>query len=117
MASSGLKGPYRLTDSSINEHVTQTSPGAYALGTDKGNTFTISYVGRSDDDVNNRLHDWVDHYSDFKFDYFDSPKAAFEKECHLWHDFGGPKGLLDNKKHPQRPEGSGWKCPVCTIFD
>lgn len=117
MVSSGLIGPYRLCDLSINAHVTLTSAGAYALGMDKVDSFVISYVGRSDDDVNGRLHDWIGKYSDFKFDYFDSPKAAFEKECHLWHDFGGSKGGLDNEKHPQRPAGSDWKCPVCTIFD
>jgi hypothetical protein len=42
-------------------------------------------------------------------------KAAFEKECHLFHDFG--ETSLDNKIHPARPSGSNWKCPRCRILD
>ena len=42
-------------------------------------------------------------------------KAAFEKECVNYHDFGESK-LLDNSIHPDRPAGSGWKCPRCSIF-
>lgn len=111
MASTGLKGPYRLTSKKIDEVVTQTSPGVYALGRyDSDNdTFYVKYVGRSDDDVNDRLHDWVGEYSYFKFDYFPSAKAAYEKECRLWHDFNP----TDNESHPDKPDGSGWECPVC----
>jgi len=118
MPSSGLKGPYPLTKEEIDHVVTRISPGAYALGEVRNRIFYISYVGRSDDDINSRLKDWVGKkYKSFKFDYFSSPKAAFEKECKLWHDFGGPRGSLDNKKHPDRPERTNWKCPVCSIFD
>jgi len=118
MANTGLEGPYELTDEKIDKIVTLTSPGAYALGkSEDGKLLTsLKYVGRSDDDVNDRLHDWVRNYPHFKFGYFDSPKAAFEKECRLWHTFGGPEGKLDNEKHPDRPDGSGWQCPVCDIF-
>lgn len=109
MASSGLSGPYALTDATIDKMITKTSPGAYALGrtNDKG-VFLISYVGRSDDDVNDRLHDHAGKYSKFKFGYFGSPKAAFEKECRLYHDFNPP----DNKIHPACPKGANWSCPV-----
>jgi hypothetical protein len=113
MPTSGLNGPYPLTDDDINKNVTRTSPGAYALGYSANGSFYIDYVGRSDGDVNKRLHDHVGKYRQFKFDYFGSAKAAFQKECHLYHDFT-PK---DNKAHPARPTNSGWSCPVCTIFD
>ncbi len=108
MASSGLKGPYALTDDMIDDEVTRTSAGAYALGKLSGDTFYIEYVGRSDTDVNNRLHDHVGNYPKFKYDYFGSAKAAFEKECNLYHDFNPS----DNKAHPARPNGANWKCPV-----
>ena len=39
-------------------------------------------------------------------------KAAFEKECRNFHDFGGVE-KLDNDIHPDRPDGAAWKCPVC----
>ena len=117
MANSKLKGPYDLTEEGINNNVTQTSPGAYMLGKVGDNDmFYISYVGRSDTNINDRLHKWIDKYSQFKFDYFESPKAAFEKECNLYHDFGGPEGKLDNKVHPQRPQNSDWQCPRCDVF-
>ena len=116
MANTGLTGSYPLTDDKIGEQVTQTSPGNYALGHSKDKTFYVKYVGRSDDDLNNRLHDWVGKYDRFKYGYASSPKAAFEKECKLYHDFGESK-KLDNKNHPDRPDGSGWECPVCDIFD
>lgn len=115
MASSGLRGPYTLSSTGVDGAVTRTAPGAYALGAIRENTFYISYVGRSDGDVGGRLKQHVGHYRQFKFDFFASPKAAFEKECNLFHDFGATS--LDNKVHPARPQGSGWKCPRCSVFD
>ena len=71
----------------------------------------------ADEDLNNRLKAWVgSKYKFFKFDYATSPKNAFEKECELWHDYGGPQGKLDNERHPQRPNGTDWKCPRCKTF-
>lgn len=113
MASSGLRGPFALSKNGINSNVTRVSPGAYAIGSFENNTFYISYVGRSDASVNKRLHDHIGEEPKFKYEYYGSAKAAFEKECRLYHDFRPP----DNKAHPARPQGSGWKCPVCTIFD
>ena len=113
MASSGLRGSFPLTGDGINSNVTQTSAGAYALGRAEGDTFYIKYVGRSDKDVNDRLHDHVGTHPRFKFEYYGSAKAAFEKECRLYHDFDPP----ENDVHPGRPSGSGWNCPSCKVFD
>ena len=116
MASSGLKGPHTLSADGVDRAVTKTSAGAYALGcVDTQNTFAISYVGRSDNDIGKRLKDHIGKYKQFKFDYFGSPKAAFEKECNLYHDFG--ETALDNNIHPARPADSDWKCPRCKTFD
>ena len=113
MASSGLRGPYPLTKDGIDGEVTSISPGAYALGHSDNNTFYIDYVGRSDTDVNDRLHDHIGDNPQFKYEYYASSKAAFEKECHLYHDFKPPR----NNIHPARPQGRDWECPRCTIFD
>ncbi|MCP5371093.1 MAG: hypothetical protein H6907_05105 [Hyphomicrobiales bacterium] len=112
MANSGLRGSYPLTNESIKEYVSRTSAGAYALGYVKDNSFYVGYVGRSDNDVAARLHSHIGRYKRFKYEYYGSAKAAFEKECRIYHDFS-PGG---NKVHPDRPNGSGWKCPVCNIF-
>ena len=115
MPSSGLSGPYPLTERTIDRIVTEISPGVYALGRSipEKNTFRIKYVGRSDLDVNDRLHDHEETYPEFKFKYYSTPKAAFEKECRVYHDFN-PE---DNSIHPDRPDGTNYECPVCTIFD
>ncbi len=117
MAVSGLNGPYELTESSINRNVIRVSPGTYVLGRagNSGN-FSIEYVGRSDVNLATRLLQWLDEYPKFKFGYFDTPKAAFERECRIYHDFGG-SDRLDNKIHPQRPQNSNWGCPACDLFD
>ncbi len=117
MATLEMEGPYIFTSSEIDRVVTITSPGNYALGYTKDDgTFIVRYVGRSDGDVNRELKARLTNkYSKFKYSYATSPKAAFEKECHNYHDFGG--SALDNQMHPSRPAGSNWKCPVCDIFD
>ena len=118
MVSLGMTGPYDLTPNKINAVVAQASPGNYALGHKSDDTFYVSYVGRSDSDVRGRLLSWAgkkSKYESFKYAYASSPKAAFEKECRNYHDFGGSK-KLDNGSHPDRPDGTDWKCPVCNIF-
>ncbi|HOB89744.1 MAG TPA: hypothetical protein PKG74_00215 [Candidatus Colwellbacteria bacterium] len=116
MPNTGLSGPYWLSWEVINKVITRTSPGTYVLEReDSTDSFIVNYVGRSDDDVNNRLKKWVgvNGYKRFKLGYFDSPKAAFEKECAIYHDFSG----LDNEIHPQRPAGTSWRCPCCNTFN
>lgn len=107
MATTGLQGPYQLSSDTVEKIVSSTSPGAYALGVTKDGTFYIHYVGRSDDDVADRLGDHVGKYREFKFDYFATAKAAYEKECNLYHDFNPP----DNKAHPAMPRGVTCRCP------
>ncbi len=115
MPSSGLRGPFSLTTSGVNAEVTKTSPGAYALGkTDDKNTFHIHYVGRADDDLAKRLKDHItEWYPQFKYEFYPSAKAAFEKECNLYHDFNPP----DNTIHPARPKGATYSCPRCGSLD
>ena len=109
MATTGLNGPHALTDETIDRVVTRTSPGAYALGrVDADGVFCVSYVGRSEGDVGNRLHDHVGKYPRFKYGYYDTAKAAFDKECRLYHDFNPP----GNNVHPSAPRGTDWECPV-----
>lgn len=105
---------YNLTTANIEKYVTKTSAGNYALGYAKNDGgFVVQYVGRADSDVNDRLKDHIgEGYKQFKFSYASSPKAAFEKECKNYHAFG-EKEKLHNKFHPDKPDGSNWKCPVC----
>ncbi len=70
-----MSGSYPLTDEKVDETVTQTSPGNYALGYMDGSTFTVFYIGRSDSDVRRRLHEWVDAPSRDR--YAPASKAAW----------------------------------------
>jgi hypothetical protein len=52
-------GSYPLSNEAIDAALTRKSPGNYALGYMDGDTFNVFYVGRSDSDVRERLHEWV----------------------------------------------------------
>ena len=108
-----MRGPYRLREDTIDEKVTEKSPGNYALGEcgDNG-AFRVGYVGRSDSDVNSRLKSWVSRdgaASLFKFSYATSVRVAFERECEQYHDFRPPGKHV----HPVPPPGKNWRCPLC----
>jgi hypothetical protein len=71
-----MNGSYPLTNEAIDEMLTRTSPGNYALGYMDGDTFMVFYVGRSDSDVRHRLHEWVGAPSGSER-YAPSAKAAW----------------------------------------
>jgi hypothetical protein len=113
MAKTGLLGPYTLTFDGIASAVARTSPGVYALGhTAADGTFRVHHIGRSDVDVSEKLRRYIGSDTTFKYGYLPSSKAAFEKECELYHDFRPPGNAL----HPDRPQGSSYECPRCRFF-
>ncbi|MBA7693889.1 hypothetical protein ES703_102485 [subsurface metagenome] len=118
MASLGMQGSYTFSSAKIDEVITRTSAGNYALGYTKDDgTFVVQYVGRSDTDLNAELKAKLNSkYKKFKYAYATSPKAAFEKECRNYHDFGESESL-HNEYHPDRPDGTTWECPVCDRLD
>jgi hypothetical protein len=59
MRSREMAGPYPLSDEAIDEALKRTSAGNYALGYMDGDAFNVFYVGRSDTDLRQRLHEWV----------------------------------------------------------
>lgn len=109
-AATGLHGPHQLSNAGIEAVVRGVGPGAYALGeVDGAGTFRVHYVGRSDEDLNDRLKDHVGNYSTFKYGFFNNAEDAYRKECTMYHDFSPP----GNSVHPARPKGSRLTCPVC----
>ena len=112
MTERGLHGPYPLTDVSINSVVLGVGPGAYALGTAGGFAgMTVQRVGRSDTDLNGRLHDPAGLYSSFEYGFFDTAEAAYRKECELYHREKPP----GNPIHPDSPTGMGLSCHICGL--
>ena len=113
MAKSGLLGPYKLNFDTIDAAVTRSSAGVYALGyTSPEGRFCINHVGRADTDVKSKLRNYIGAATLFKFGYAPSSKAAFERECELFHALSPP----GNRVHPGRPQGTNWACPRCRIF-
>jgi hypothetical protein len=113
-----MEGPFPLDSQSINNEV-EKAIGVYILGKNNDvKSFKPRYVGRSDNNLNKRLHDHEkENYTHFMYLYAGSIKDAFEMECRLFHMYG-QEIILDNKKHPDRP--GQWiylSCPVCEIFD
>lgn len=112
MASLNLKGPWELSNENINKEFPDIKPGNYALGNKVKDGFIVHYVGRSDENLNHRLHDWIGQYEWFKASYANSVDEAYKKECQNYHDFGECEKLA-NKDHPDKPDGSMICCPVC----
>ena len=71
-----MSGSYRLNDADIDEVLTRRSPGNYALGYMDGGAFSVFYVGRSDSDLRQRLHEWVGRPSRYE-DYASPARAAW----------------------------------------
>lgn len=112
MSSRRLFGPFRLTKRSIQVNLQSDSPGVYALGTTEGDRFSVRYVGRADTDLKATLeHHVPGPYAHFQFAYALTAHDAFERQCHLYHDYV----RLDNQHHPCPPDGKEWRCPRCTL--
>lgn len=81
MASLGMYGPYKLDSETMDEKVTRTSAGNYALGrkNEKG-VFLVGYMGCADSDVGARLKSWIGKTKRllFKYSHAASPKAALD---------------------------------------
>lgn len=123
MASLGMGQSYELSEEIINRIIEPNRIGNYAYGylNDSG-SFIVKYVGRSDSDLQSRIkHGLQDRLNDenckkyerFKFSYASNVKEAYDKECRNYHDFGGEEGLLNNVRHPDKPDGEYYKCHIC----
>jgi hypothetical protein len=87
-----MNGSYPLSHEAIDEMVSRTSPGNYALGYMDGSTFIVFYVGRSDSDVKRRLHEWVGAPSRYER-YAPCAKAAWGSRPRRYRPHGAP--MLD----------------------
>jgi len=108
-----LEGPYLLNFDRIASVVTPRRAGVFALGYNGGGeAFYVNYIGRSDANLRQRLLDLIGSDVSFKFAVSANARAAFMRECELFHAFR-PRG---NRLHPSRPPASGWTCPNCSLL-
>ena len=104
---------YPLASPVIDDLIPPKTIGNYVLGYRVGKTIQVKYVGRSDTDLNRRLKEHLeDPYDAFMFNIQNTPEEAYIEECWNWHGCDGEE-WLDNKIHPDRPEGCTEICPVC----
>lgn len=117
MASLDMNGPFVLTKEEIEKQIPEKVIGNYAFGytNSENNKFVVKYVGRADGEpLRDRIkHGIKDGYKEFKFSIAKNAKEAYEKECKNWHDFGGALNQLDNRIHPDKPDGTDYECPYC----
>lgn len=105
---------YPLNANTIDRLIQPNTIGNYVLGYRVDETIQIEYVGRSDTDLNRDLHEHLDDpYDAFMFSIQNTPTAAYIEECWNWHGCDGDQGKLENKIHPDKPEGCESTCPVC----
>lgn len=121
-----MEGPFNLTAENINRVKKQS--GVYILGNkESDNKYVGYYIGRSDDNIAERLAFWLNLIQAeekpkndsekciisnspklYWRDYTDSAKQAYEKECKIYHE----KEYECNKIHPAKTYNA-WVCPVC----
>jgi hypothetical protein len=118
MACLRMVGPYDLTPDNIDRYVRPYATGVFAVGyTRESGAFVVRYIGRSDSDMRSELRAQPpDETARFKLMESASAHAAFDTQCQLYHEFGGPDSL-ENDEHPMPPKGTKWVCPACGIFD
>ncbi len=105
-----LNDPEALTPQKVDAAIRIRTPGFYVLGTMGDNKLmTVSYVGRSDDDLAGKLKRHAGNYPAFAFATADSPLLAYQGECRLYHALKPSKNVM----HPIRRGGAEWACPVC----
>ncbi|MCA0246325.1 MAG: hypothetical protein LCH93_06875 [Proteobacteria bacterium] len=114
MAIPTLSGSVELNDKTIDAVITEGGAGVYILGPNgvKGGVY-VRLVGRSDVNLRARLKQHVGRHSHFVYSYADSPLAAFQAECRLYHYYDPS----ENAGHPVRPRNADWRCPGCALFD
>ena len=77
-----------------------------------GLNLNVAYVPEAFNHPSRGLFDHAYMDALFKYGYFPSSEAAFQKECEIFHDVKPPRNLV----HPGRPKGTSWECPRCRIF-
>jgi hypothetical protein len=105
-----LQDPEALTKETVDAAIMHKTAGFYVLGALGDNeVMSVSYVGRSDDDLAAKLKRHAGNYAAFAFATTASALLAYQGECRLYHALKPSKNVL----HPIGRAGADWACPVC----
>ena len=95
----------RFTAQAVKDTARETRPGVYLLARGQH----VNYVGWAGRDLRASLTQHLGKgYNVFCFEYARSPRAAFRKDCELYHHYRP----IDNQGHPVPPRGTKWRCPL-----
>lgn len=111
----GMAGPFVLSSDVVRDVIGKAECGWYWLGRELNNGVPqVNYVGRSDHDLASRILALREYEYRFFWAHITSTvHDAFNGECRDWHKFG--RDMLDNKIHPDEPDGHKYICPECGI--
>lgn len=103
---------YCLNNHNVRRLVPADAIGFYRLGNDIAGAFALSYFGRSDTSIRQRLlfHARARRATHFQFALTETIYQAFALECSEWHL--RPPGAR-NVIHPDAPRWIGYGCPWC----
>lgn len=105
-----LRDPEALTKEKVDAAIRHKTAGFYVLGALGDNkVMSVSYVGRSDDDLAAKLKRHAGNYAAFAFAATASALLAYQGECRLYHALKPSKNVM----HPMGRGGPDWACPVC----
>ena len=114
-----MEGPFQLSRGVIDAVVSDPRPAVFLLRRIEATPEYAHYCGRvgrtrRGESLGQALTRWVgSDYRVFWFEHTDSDRAAFERECRLWHELDGHAGTLDNAGHPGPDGNRGGHCPLC----
>lgn len=108
-----LNGPFDLTYDSLTAVLPKSASGVFAIGYVDGlDRFRVQRVGRAGADIREQLRTLIGSGNQFKYRLTMTEREAFEIECDLFHKLRPPSNI----SHPDRPRGSGWRCPHCLQY-
>lgn len=123
-----MEGPFDLIVKNVN--LIKNEPGVYILGNKNSDgSYWGCYVGRSDEDISNRINHWLNLINGIESpendseecvienkpiyywrEYVNLAKEAYDLECRIYHDHDD--GYTCNDIHPAKTYNS-WFCPIC----
>lgn len=116
MATKKYEDPLELTKDVVRGNVPNIK-GNYLFLKKVDSKYYVKYVGRSDkDNLQNEIDQQMDTYrangcTHFTYKSADTVREAYETECEEYHKYGG-KEKLNNRYHPDEPDGHKYPCPV-----
>ncbi|MEO0073352.1 MAG: hypothetical protein ABIK43_01655 [candidate division WOR-3 bacterium] len=104
-----MRGPYLLRPLQVDISVPGRVGGVYCLAK---NPRRVEVVARTESNLREAIKSHWNKYEFFWYEPAVSPRDAYVNQCYVYHRYAD-KGELTDVSHPQPPEKTDVKCPVC----